>query len=52
MLSGGADGPERALRSAEVFVPKALLVSHLLTYCLRLPNRTRVKLDRYAKTSG
>jgi CheY-like chemotaxis protein len=30
MLSGAVDVPERALRSADVFIPKALLVSHLL----------------------
>jgi len=30
MLSGAADVPERALRSAEVFVPKALLANYLL----------------------
>jgi FixJ family two-component response regulator len=42
MLSGAADVPERALRSAEVFVPKALLVSHLSPAIARMPNRTIV----------
>ena len=50
MLSGAADVPERALRSAQGFRAQSPFGKPL--NCLRLPDRTRAKLDRPVKASG